>query len=91
MSGIAYAGVAINAALLASGSSNGGSGGNSKQDWTAMVMQQPFGRWLVGLAGAVIVGIGFWRIYRPYKTKFRKKLNLSELKPQQEDWLVNIK
>ncbi|MDJ0590468.1 MAG: DUF1206 domain-containing protein [Pleurocapsa sp. MO_226.B13] len=90
MSGIAYVGVAINAGLLAIGSSNGGSGGNSRQDWTAMVMQQPFGRWLVGLAGAVIVGIGFWRIYRAYKIKFRKKLNLSELKYQQEDWLVNI-
>ena len=89
-SGIAYAGVAINAALLAIGTSNSGSGGNSKQDWTAMVMQQPFGRWLVGLAGALVVGIGFWRLYQAYKIKFRKKLNLSELSSQQKDWLVNI-
>ena len=59
-------------------------------DWTAMVMQQPFGRWLVGIGGALAIGIGFWRIYRAYKTKFRKKLNLNELNPQQEDWLVNI-
>ncbi|HHP7232495.1 MAG TPA: DUF1206 domain-containing protein [Xenococcaceae cyanobacterium] len=90
LSGIAYGGVAVNAALLAMGSSNSGSGGNSKQDWTAMVMQQPFGRWLVGLGGALIVGIGFWRIYRAYKIKFRKKLDLGELNVQQEKWLVNI-
>ena len=89
-SGIAYAGVAINAAMLAIGASHSGSGGNSKQDWTATVMQQPLGRWLVGIAGALIVGIGFWRLYQAYKIKFRKKLNLSELSLQQKDWLVNI-
>ncbi|MBE9043222.1 DUF1206 domain-containing protein [Pleurocapsales cyanobacterium LEGE 10410] len=94
ISGLAYAGVAVNAALLAFGSSSGGSGGSggssSKQDWTATVMQQPFGRWLVGIGGALIIGIGFYRIYRAYKTKFRKKLNLSELSSEQENWLVNI-
>ncbi|ELS04251.1 protein of unknown function (DUF1206) [Xenococcus sp. PCC 7305] len=89
-SGIAYAGVATNAALLAIGVSNSSSGGSSKQDWTAMVMQQPFGRWLVGIAGAVTIGIGFWRLYQAYKIKFRKKLNLNELSSQQKDWLVNI-
>ncbi|HEY9771213.1 MAG TPA: DUF1206 domain-containing protein [Coleofasciculaceae cyanobacterium] len=89
LSGLAYIGVAANAASLAFGSSSGG-GGNSKQDWTAMVMQQPFGRWLVGLAGAVVVGIGCYRIYEAYKTKFRKKLNLKELSNQQQKWLVNI-
>ena len=91
MSGFAYAGVAFNAALLAFGSSGGSSGGSSsKQDWTAKVMQQPFGRWLVGIGGAIIIGIGVWRIYQAYKIKFRKKLNLSELSSQQKNWLVNI-
>lgn len=90
MSGLAYIGVAANAALLAFGSSKSGGGGSSKQDWTATVMQQPFGRWLVALAGALAIGIGFYRIYRAYKTKFRKKLNLNELDSQHENWLVNI-
>lgn len=89
-SGIAYAGVATNAAMLAIGASNSSGGSNSKQDWTAMVMQQPFGRWLVGIAGALTIGLGFWRLYQAYKIKFRKALNLNELNPQQEDWLVNI-
>ena len=88
-SGIAYAGVATNAALLAIGSSSGNSG-NSKQDWTAMVMQQPLGRWVIGITGAVTIGIGFWRLYEAYKIKFRKKLQLNELNLQQKNWLVNI-
>ena len=91
LSGLAYMGVAANSALLAFGSSGGSSGGdNSKQDWTAMVMQQPFGRWLVGLAGALTIGIGFYRIYQAYKSKFRKKLNLNSLDRDREKWLVNI-
>ena len=92
LSGLAYIGVAINAGMLAIGSSSSSSSGgsSSKQDWTAMVMQQPLGRWLVGIAGAIIIGIGFYRIYRAYKTKFRKKLNMSELDSQKQNLLVNI-
>ena len=88
-SGLVYGSLAFNAALLAFGSGGGG-GGNSKQDWTARVMQQPFGRWLVGVAGAIIIGIGLYKIYRAYKVKFRKKLNLRELDRNQEQWVVNI-
>ncbi len=90
LSGITYIGVAANAGLLAMGSSSSSSGDSSKEDWTAMVMQQPFGRWLVGIAGAVTIGIGLWRIYRAYKTKFRQQLNLQNLNHRQQNWLVNI-
>ena len=90
ISGIAYVGVAVNAALLAFGNSGSSGGSSSKQDWTAMVMEQPFGRWLVGIGGAIVIGIGVYRIYQAYKIKFRKKLNMSELNASQEDWLVNI-
>ena len=89
-SGMTYIGVAANAGMLAIGASNNGSSGSSKQDWTAMVMRQPLGRWLVGIAGALTIGIGIYRIYRAYKTKFRKKLNISELNSQQQNLLVNI-
>ena len=88
-SGLVYGALAFNAALLAFGSGGGG-GGNSKQDWTARVMQQPFGRWLVSIAGAIIIGIGLYKIYLAYKVKFRKKLNLRELDRNQEQWVVNI-
>lgn len=90
LSGLAYIGVAANAALLAFGSGGSGGGDSSKQDWTARVMEQPFGRWLVGVGGAITIGIGFYRIYKAYKTKFRKKLNLNELDRSHEKWLVNI-
>lgn len=90
LSGIAYISVATNAALLAIGASNSGGNDDSKQDWTAMVMQQPLGRWLVGIVGAVIIGVGFWRLYQAYKIKFRKKLKLHKLSLRQQSCLVNI-
>lgn len=89
VSGLAYAGLAVNAILLAVGS-GGGSGGNSKQDWTARLLQQPFGQWLVGVVSAFFIGMGIYRIYQAYKTKFRKKLNLAELDAQKQDMLVQV-
>ncbi|MGB3510780.1 MAG: DUF1206 domain-containing protein [Microcoleaceae cyanobacterium] len=89
ISGLTYLGLAVNAAMLGLGAGGGGSG-NSKQDWTARLLQQPFGQWLVGLLGALVIGIGFYRLYKAYKIKFRKKLNLSEMNSQQETWAVRI-
>ncbi|MGV2829693.1 DUF1206 domain-containing protein [Myxosarcina sp. GI1(2024)] len=89
VSGLAYAGLAVNAILLAVGTGGGG-GGNSKQDWTARLLQQPLGQWLVGVVGALFIGMGIYRIYQAYKTKFRKKLNLAELDAQKQDLLVQV-
>ena len=89
ISGLMYGSLALTAAKLALGS-GGGSGGKSKQDWTAQLLQQPFGPWLVGTVGAIIIGIGFYRLYQAYKIKFRKELDLSQISQEQENWLVTI-
>ena len=39
------------------GGSSGGSGGGS-QGMAGWLMQQPFGRWLVGAVGLVMIGAG---------------------------------
>ncbi|WP_413166478.1 DUF1206 domain-containing protein [Capilliphycus salinus ALCB114379] len=89
ISGLIYASLAFNAALLAIGAGGGG-GGDSKQTWTARLLSQPFGQWLVGTIGAILIGIGLYRIYKAYRIKFRKKLNLRELDYKQEKWVVNV-
>ncbi|MFP4008023.1 MAG: DUF1206 domain-containing protein, partial [Spirulinaceae cyanobacterium] len=94
MSSLIYGVLAVQAVLIVIGNisqSQASSGGNdSKSDWTAWVMQQPFGRWLVGLVGAIIIGVGFYRIYKAYKIKFRRTLNLAELDQEQTTWAVRI-
>lgn len=89
ISGVIYGSLAANAILLLIGSGGGGSG-NSEQDWTAKVLQQPFGRWLVGIVGAIIIGYSFYLFYKAYSVKFRQKLNLSELSNNQQKWVVGI-
>ena len=88
-SGLFYLGVAFNAALLVLGNSSSGET-KTKQDWTAILMQQPFGRWLVGLVGALVIGVGFYKIYFACKVKFHKKHNMKKMGAIQEKTLVNI-
>lgn len=44
-------------------------------DYTAKLMDQPFGRWLVGLLGLAIIGYGGYLAYRGWTEKFLKHLD----------------
>lgn len=91
ISGLIYAGLAFSAVAIILGSGSGSSGGGtSKQDWTARVLAQPFGQWLVGLLGALIIGIGFYQFYKAYSAKFRKEWKLREMNPQEETWAMRL-
>ncbi|MEG4230116.1 DUF1206 domain-containing protein [Microcoleus sp. N9_B2] len=87
-SGLAYAGLAVTAVKLMLGS--GGSRGNSTQDWTAWFLSQPFGQWLVGLGGAVTIGIGFSYIYKAFKGKFRHNFKLHQMSQNEQTWAVRL-
>ncbi|MDX6748485.1 DUF1206 domain-containing protein [Geminicoccaceae bacterium 1502E] len=51
----------------------GGSGGSG--DWTAMLMSQPFGQWLVGAAGAVVIGVGVAFAVVAIRASFERQLD----------------
>lgn len=89
LTGLAYGGLAVSAIQLIRGSGGGG-GGNSQQDWTARVLAQPFGQWLVALIGAFIIGLGFYQLYKAYKAKFRKQMKLQEMTSTEEMWATRI-
>lgn len=89
ISGLVYASLALSAMKLIAGS-GGGSSSNSTQDWTARLLSQPFGQWLVGTVGAFIIGLGFYQFYRAYKAKFRQQLKLREMSPAEETWAIRI-
>lgn len=82
--GLVYTSLALSAARLALGS--GGGGGSSPRDWTARLMSQPFGRWLVALVGLGIVAAGLQQFSKAYKAKFREKLNLGQMSATQQQW-----
>ncbi|MBF2027408.1 MAG: DUF1206 domain-containing protein [Oscillatoriales cyanobacterium C42_A2020_001] len=83
-SAIAYTGLALTAFKLITGS--GGGNGDSTQDWTARLLAQPFGQWLVGVAGAIALGVGFAYIYEAYKAKFQRHFKLNQMSQAERTW-----
>ncbi|MBD6616349.1 DUF1206 domain-containing protein [Komarekiella sp. 'clone 1'] len=89
INGLIYAGLAVSAVQLIQGS-GGNSNSNSTDDWTARLLSQPFGQWLVGTIGAFIIGMGFYQFYKAFTAKFRKELNLTELSQTERKWVMGI-
>jgi hypothetical protein len=56
-----------------------GSQSRQQQDMTAQAMQHPAGRWLVGIAGAIVVIIGLVLLIEGVRHKFMKNLRTSQL------------
>lgn len=86
MSGLIYASLAFTAIQIVVNANQSASGGTTKQTWTARLLAQPFGQWLVGIIGAMIIGYGFYQFYKAYKAKFRKKMKLHEMSNTEETW-----
>ncbi|MGF1489236.1 MAG: DUF1206 domain-containing protein [Prochloraceae cyanobacterium] len=63
---------------------------SAKEHWTRILLQQPFGQWLVATIGAVAIGFGFYKFYKAYKAKFRKDLYLGKLERKKRESLVKI-
>lgn len=86
IAGLGYGVLAFTAFQIVTGS--GGGGGSSASDWTARVMEQPFGRWLIGIVGLVLIGVGAYHVYKAYTTKFREKLKSGEMSAEEIKWGV---
>lgn len=88
--GVVHLGLALAAArLLLGGGGNQGSE-QSTQDWTARLISQPFGRWLVALVGAIVISVGLYQFYQAYTAKFREELKLAEMTPTEETWATRM-
>ncbi|MBW3571411.1 MAG: DUF1206 domain-containing protein [Gemmatimonadetes bacterium] len=66
ISAVLHAGLTLEAVRLLRGGAGGG-GGNGAQHWTAMVMEKPFGRIAVGVAGAGILAFGIYELVKAYR------------------------
>lgn len=82
ISAVSYGVLAFTAIKLILGT-GGNSDSNATQDWTARILSQPFGQWLVGLAGLTVIGVGLYELYNAFKAKFLEKLHLLNLTPNQ--------
>lgn len=89
LSALIHAGLTLEAARLASGSPGGGGGGEAEtRHWSAVVLSQPFGAWLLGAAGAGVVGFGLVELVRAYRVDLPDRLDLSGVGREARDWIV---
>jgi Domain of Unknown Function (DUF1206) len=68
----------------------GGSQAAKQQDLTASIMHHTGGRWLVGIAGLVIVIVGAVLVFEGIRRQFLKYLRLSQVSPRTRrivEWL----
>ena len=74
LSGLIHLTLAVSIASLAMGR-GGSSGGDDNVDhWTAVLMQQPAGRWLVAIVGAIAIAIGIQHFVRAYQEKYKENM-----------------
>jgi hypothetical protein len=75
VSGVIYTGLALFAAGLVIGRGfSSSSDEGAAQDWTAWLMSQPAGVWLVGLVGVAVFVAGLVMIWTGWKASFRRHL-----------------
>jgi hypothetical protein len=87
--GIGYALLGFGALNLVMGSgSPGKSSTQSTQDWTAILLRQPFGVVLVIILGLVFLGLAGYLFVKAYKAKFQNRLSLTGLGAQMRSFVI---
>ena len=84
--GLVYAGLAFSAAKILAGAGGGGSQNQRAHETAATLLSWPGGTWLVGVAGAVVIGVGLWNLYRGLARKFEDKWRTGEMGPTARRW-----
>jgi hypothetical protein len=85
-SGIVYAGLCAVAVEIILGSGSAG-GSSSPSHASAGVFGWPAGTWLVGIAGAVLIGTGLYQGYRGLTKDFLKDSKTEEMGPRVRHWI----
>jgi hypothetical protein len=88
--GSIYAGLAYSALRIAMGDGNVRGSSQQTQDWTAWLMDQAFGTWLVVLVGLVVIGNGLFQLCRAVKSDLCKELDCGEMGPDGRTWVERI-
>jgi hypothetical protein len=83
--GAIYAGLTYSTIKILSGSAEQSQ--NQKAHKTAAtVLSWPAGKWLVGAAGLVLIGVGLWNGYRAVEKKFLKNWKTEQMSPTAQRW-----
>jgi hypothetical protein len=71
--GAIYAGLTYSTVKILTGHGQQQSQSGKAHKTTAVILSWPAGTWIVGMAGAAILGAAFWNLYRGVTKRFEKK------------------
>ncbi len=76
LSGVVNGALAVTALHLALGFGASGGDDDAARDWTAWLLSQPFGQWLVGAIGLGIVAGGAFHLWKGFRGDVLKRLSV---------------
>lgn len=89
--GVAYILLGVGALKVLTGKGSAGqSTTSSTQDWTALLLKQPFGQFLVVIVGLVVLAIAAYLYMKAYKADFQSRLNLSSVRANVRKGIVTL-
>ncbi len=88
MSGLSYAGVAYTAIQLLTGINYASE--DSTKIWTERLIVKPYGEWLVGMGGVMVIGVGLSYMYGGYSKRYLSDLQSEELDSAFEHWAIQF-
>jgi hypothetical protein len=86
VSAIIYTTFAISAIRLAADRSSSTDGNSTATDLSSRVMEASGGRFLIGLVGVIVMGVGAYRIGKGVKLDVNDELDLSGMNPDRARW-----
>jgi hypothetical protein len=84
--GLIYAGLSASAVKILFGSGGGQSQNERAHKTSAVVLSWPGGTWILGIAGAAIIGVGLWNFYRGIARKFEDRWRTGEMSYAARKW-----
>lgn len=84
--GLIYSGLTVSTVKILTGSGQQQSQDQKAHSTAATVFDWPGGRWIVGIAGIVIIGVGLWNLYRGLTRKFENKWRTGQMSSTERRW-----
>ena len=86
--GLAYGALGVSALRAAQGAGDAGGGATQTRDWTARLLDLPFGVALVVAVGLGVIGYAGYQVVRAFTDRVKKHLDLNEAGPTAATWIV---
>ena len=86
VSAIIYTTFGVTAISLARTRAAKANGNKTVSDMTSRLMHHTSGRWLIGIAGAVVIGAGLYRIVKGLKADVTDDIDMSGMSPARRRW-----